>query len=68
MSGMELANHPSLARIVARAAADPEVLAVILFGSRSRGEAGPGSDLDVCLVLGSTPPSDVEAGRKNPAP
>ncbi len=59
---MELANHPSLARIVARAAADPEILAVILFGSRARGEAGPGSDFDVCLVLASAPP--VEAGRK----
>lgn len=64
MSGMELAGHPPLARIVARAAADPEVLAVILFGSRARGGAGPGSDFDVCLVLASTPSSDVEAGRK----
>lgn len=64
MSGMELASHPQLARIIARAAADPEILAVILFGSRARGEAGPGSDFDVCLVLASTPPSDLEAGRK----
>jgi predicted nucleotidyltransferase len=61
---MEAVSHPALARIVARAAADPDILAVILFGSRARGEAGPGSDVDVCLVLASTRPSDVEAGRK----
>lgn len=30
---------------------DPQVLAVILYGSHARGEAGPGSDVDVCLVL-----------------
>ena len=61
---MEAASHPALARIVARAEADPDILAIILFGSRARGEAGPGSDVDVCLVLASASPSDVEAGRK----
>ncbi len=30
---------------------DPEVLAVILFGSAARGEATAHSDLDVCIVL-----------------
>jgi predicted nucleotidyltransferase len=30
---------------------DPEVLAVLLFGSVARGEQTAGSDLDVCLVL-----------------
>ena len=39
-----------LARVLDRARSDPEVLAVILFGSRARGDASPGSDFDVCLV------------------
>jgi len=30
---------------------DPEILAVFLFGSAARGEQGPGSDLDICLVF-----------------
>ena len=38
-------------RLLRRAAADVNVLAVILFGSAARGEAGPESDVDVCLVL-----------------
>ena len=42
---------PALARLLSRAESDPDVLAVILFGSHARGEAGPTSDVDVCLVL-----------------
>lgn len=38
-------------RLVERAGGDPAILAVILFGSRARGEAPVGSDFDVCLVL-----------------
>jgi len=38
-------------RVVRRAAGDPEVLAVVLFGSVARGEATARSDVDVCLVL-----------------
>lgn len=30
---------------------DPEILAVILFGSRAREEQTPTSDIDLCLVL-----------------
>jgi len=41
-----------LARLVALARDDREVLAVILFGSRARGDDHAGSDVDVCLVLG----------------
>lgn len=37
--------------LLVRAREDPDVLAVILFGSRARGEAAPSSDTDVCLVL-----------------
>jgi predicted nucleotidyltransferase len=40
-----------LDRLLKRSETDPAVLAVILFGSAVRGEAGPTSDLDVCLVL-----------------
>jgi predicted nucleotidyltransferase len=37
--------------VVAEAQADRDVLAVILYGSRARGESQAGSDVDVCLVL-----------------
>ena len=38
-------------RVVAEvAAAEPSVLAAWIFGSRARGEAAPGSDLDVALL------------------
>lgn len=48
---MERRQRERLERLLARARADGDVLAVLLFGSASRDEAGPGSDLDVCLVL-----------------
>lgn len=41
----------TLERLLATAREDPDVLAVVLYGSRARGDAGPGSDTDVCLVL-----------------
>lgn len=62
MSAPEAA--PGLARLLARAETDPEVLAVILFGSRARGEAGPGSDVDLCLVLAGEPRSDLQRSEK----
>jgi predicted nucleotidyltransferase len=40
------------------------VLGVILFGSQARGDAGPGSDIDVCFVLGPDAPCGLEASRK----
>jgi hypothetical protein len=54
---------PALTRLVARAEGDPDVLAVILFGSRARGDATPQSDVDVCLVLASAHGSREEATR-----
>lgn len=42
---------PQLERLLRKAEADADVLAVMLFGSSARGEAGPGSDIDVCLLL-----------------
>lgn len=49
----------TLTRLVERAQADPDVLAVILFGSHARGDARPDSDVDVCLVLTSRGDSDA---------
>jgi uncharacterized protein len=57
---MSVAIPPRLARLVERAQGDARILAVLLFGSRARGEASAGSDTDVCLVLteaGSRPAS-----------
>ena len=48
---MESIPTAAVARLVAQAKGDPDVLAVILFGSQARGNAGPESDIDVCLVL-----------------
>ena len=42
---------PLVERLIEKATADEAVLAVILFGSRARGEELPGSDIDLCLVL-----------------
>ena len=44
---MSAVVHPPLQRIVERARQDPDILAVILFGSRARGDASPASDYDV---------------------
>lgn len=41
----------ALEELLAQARGDPDVLAVVLYGSRARGDAGPRSDTDVCLVL-----------------
>jgi predicted nucleotidyltransferase len=61
---MDPASHPALARLVARAESDPDVLAAILFGSHARGEAGPVSDVDVCLMLRPGVDPDVAFERK----
>lgn len=46
-----MATSEPLKRLLARAESDPAVLAVLLFGSRARGEASDASDVDVCLFL-----------------
>ena len=48
---MDALSDPTVKRLVERAARDREVLAVILFGSRARGDALPDSDIDVALML-----------------
>ncbi len=54
----------ALARLVARAQGDPEVLAVLLFGSQARGNATPASDHDVGLILGGSGQLDDGASEK----
>ncbi|MDF0591831.1 type VII toxin-antitoxin system MntA family adenylyltransferase antitoxin [Candidatus Methanocrinis natronophilus] len=44
-------GEADLKRLLEAAAEDPEVLAVIQFGSTVLGEATASSDIDVCLVL-----------------
>jgi predicted nucleotidyltransferase len=54
----------TLRGVIAQAENDRDVLAVILFGSQARGDARPGSDVDVCIVLEAGAPSGLEASRK----
>lgn len=49
---------------IAKARADQEVLAVILFGSYAREEERSGSDLDICLVLKLADYSNLDLSRK----
>jgi predicted nucleotidyltransferase len=43
---------PEVCRLaLARLCADPEVMAVLAFGSRARGEARPDSDLDLAVIV-----------------
>jgi predicted nucleotidyltransferase len=42
---------PEIAATLARLRQDPDVREIRLFGSRARGEAQPGSDLDLLLIL-----------------
>ena len=41
----------SVMQVLAMAEDDDEIVAVLLFGSRARHEAGPTSEVDICLVL-----------------
>jgi len=36
---------------------------IYLFGSAARGDSGPDSDLDCCVVLPDDAPSNSQAGR-----
>lgn len=51
----------NLERLVRKAARDDRLLAVVLFGSRVRGQEAPGSDVDVCLVLDPQTARDTTA-------
>jgi predicted nucleotidyltransferase len=61
---MESPGSEAVGRLVAQARSDPEVLAVILFGSRAQGSASATSDHDVCLVLTAQTRSDLQSGHK----
>jgi len=61
---MEFVAQVAITRLIAQAREDPDVLAVLLFGSRARGGATPASDHDVCLVLAAPPRSDLDASEK----
>src|SRR2546426_109513 len=65
----QLFGHMALFRKGPRSASaiagsDTDILAVVLFGSRARGEGSPGSDPDVCLVLTSAVPPGLPSARK----
>jgi len=61
---MDTVAHPLLLRLIAQVKSDPEILAVLLFGSRARGDASSASDFDVCLVLGPDVRYDLAAAHK----
>jgi predicted nucleotidyltransferase len=46
-----MAKTPATQELAARLAAEPDVLVAYLFGSRARGTARPGSDVDVAVLL-----------------
>lgn len=54
----------SMNRILDRAQKDGEVVALILFGSRVRGEATLDSDMDICLMLRPGNYDDLTLSRK----
>jgi len=47
-----LERDPKLAELVRRLVANHQPARLYLFGSRGRGQAGPGSDYDLLMVLG----------------
>lgn len=57
---MTAGQSDKLERLLDTAGKDPDILAVILYGSAARGEQGPRSDIDVCLVLA---PDRIDADR-----
>ena len=53
-----------LEELLQHAQADPDILAVLLFGSVARGEHTATSDVDVCLVLQAQQYSPLALSRK----
>ena len=58
---MEL-NH-KLSKIIETIKAHPNVIAIYLFGSHTKGEATPLSDIDIAVIMENpTPESEAEIG------
>ena len=55
---------PLLEELLQHAQTDPDILAVLLFGSVARGEHISTSDVDVCLVLQARQYSPLALSRK----
>jgi predicted nucleotidyltransferase len=53
-------DEPRIGAALAELAHDPEQPALVLFGSRARGEARPGSDLDLLLLVAGPLPLERE--------
>ena len=53
-----------MAELLEKARQDRDVLAVVLFGSSARGDDGPDSDVDICLVLQPRDYNDLELSHK----
>jgi predicted nucleotidyltransferase len=51
-------------RLLQQAREDPDVLAVVLFGSAARGEASSESDVDICLILTPDKRDSLQLSRK----
>lgn len=62
-----MAARAQMDRLLRRAADDPDVLAVLLFGSTARGDSNADSDVDVCLVLTQGVRSSAQMGEKRVA-
>jgi len=58
--GRDLRHDPRARQVAAAAAQVPGVARVLLFGSRARGDHGPGSDIDL-LVVGDRTPAVADA-------
>jgi predicted nucleotidyltransferase len=61
---MDAASRRAVHRLLERARADRDVLAVIPFGSHARGEPSPASDVDVCLVLAGDPDRAAQTAKR----
>ena len=61
--GRDLRHDPRARQVAAATAQVPGVVRVLLFGSRARGDHGPGSDIDL-LVVGDRTPAVADACRQ----
>jgi uncharacterized protein len=60
-------EDPRIAAALAQLAGDPEAPGLVLFGSRARGEARPGSDLDLLLIVAGSLTQERERALRSRA-